>query len=205
MTAATTFAPLGGPQPAFLPPLRSGQAPSSRTRDAELVVACRAGSAGAFREIYARHASYVARITARVLGSEADLDDVVQDTFVDAHRSLHTLTDGGALRGWLVAVAVRKARRVLAGQRRRRFLSALFGDVTPRATDARLATSAHELCDALDRIDPDLRIPWVLVRACEMSLEEAARACDVSLATIKRRVGLAEERLQKRLSGEVSS
>ena len=54
-------------------------------------------------------------------------------------------------------------------------------------------------CDALERIPEDLRIPWVLHRVEQLSLPETAEACEISLATVKRRIAEAEERIQRRL------
>ena len=43
-------------------------------------------------------------------------------------------------------------------------------------------------------------MPWTLARVEELTLPEVAAACEVSLATIKRRIALADERLQRRLA-----
>ena len=45
----------------------------------------------------------------------------------------------------------------------------------------------------------DLRIPWVLHRVERLSLPETAAACEVSLATVKRRIADAEARIERRL------
>jgi RNA polymerase sigma-70 factor (ECF subfamily) len=160
------------------------------------------GSESAFREVYVRHSAHVARVVFRVMGDDRDLDDVVQETFVDALEGVRALLDRRALRGWLVAVAVRKVRRLLGRRRRRALVAKLFGETAPQHTNARAAAEVREWADALDRIDPDVRIPWVLTRVCEMTLEEAAASCGCSLATVKRRIAVAEERLQRRLGDD---
>lgn len=72
-------------------------------------------------------------------------------------------------------------------------------DYAPRASDPRDRQPVDELSDALARIPEDVRIPWILHRIEQLSLPEAAAACEVSLATVKRRIADAEARLQRRL------
>ena len=88
----------------------------------------------------------------------------------------------------------------LARTRNRRKVSAAI-DVSPRASDPRDRAPVDELYDALSRVPADLRIPWVLHRVEHLSLPETAQACEVSLATVKRRIAEAEERLERRLGG----
>lgn len=84
--------------------------------DAELVVAALAGRAGAFEALLARYRRLVAALVARTCGARAETDDLVQDVFLDAFRKLATLDDPGRFKGWLVQVALNRAR----GSRRRR-------------------------------------------------------------------------------------
>jgi RNA polymerase sigma-70 factor, ECF subfamily len=152
-----------------------------------------------FEGLYESHARYVAGVVYRIMGSDPEVDDIVQDTFIDALEGLEGLEDPGAVRAWLVTVAVRRTRRTLG--RRRRRASFLFGIAfaSPRASDPRDRRAADELYDALARIPEDLRIPWALHRIEQMSLPETAAACEVSLATVKRRIADAEERITRRL------
>ena len=153
----------------------------------------------AFTVLYQRHARYVAGVVYRILGSDADVDDVVQETFLDARAGLGSLADPRALRGWLVTIAVRRVHRLLRRRRRRALLFFGLVETSPRSSDPRDRQPADDLYDALERLPPDLRLPWTLARVEELTLPEVAEACEVSLATVKRRLAEAEERIARRL------
>lgn len=152
-----------------------------------------------FETVYAKHARYVAGVVHRLMGDDGELDDIVQETFVDAIDGLARLHDPGAVRAWLVTVAVRRTRRVLARRRRRAMFAFWAADFGPRASDPRDRQAVDELYDALSKVPEDLRIPWVLHRVEHLSLPETAQVCEVSLATVKRRIAEAEDRLERRL------
>ncbi len=161
-------------------------------------------ASGASREVdfeatYAKHARYIAGVVHRLMGDDGELDDIVQETFVDAIEGLKRLVDPLAVRAWLVTVAVRRTRRVLARRRRRMMFAFWTVDFAARASDPRDRAAVDDLYDALARVPADLRIPWVLHRVEHLSLPETAAACEVSLATVKRRIAEAEERIERRL------
>jgi RNA polymerase sigma-70 factor (ECF subfamily) len=159
-----------------------------------------AHDAESFEALYAAHARYVAGVVHRIIGrNDGELDDIVQETFLDAFESLDTAADPSSMRAWLVTVAVRRTRRILARRRRRALFAFWAKDYAPRASDPRDKSSVEDLYDALERIPEDLRIPWVLHRIGQLALPETAAACEVSLATVKRRIAQAEERIQRRL------
>jgi RNA polymerase sigma-70 factor, ECF subfamily len=153
-----------------------------------------------FEALYAAHSRYVAGVVHRIMGrADGELDDIVQETFLDAFEGLVTIDEPRAVRAWLVTVAVRRTRRILARRRRRALFAFWAKDYGPRASDPRDRGPVDDLYDALERIPEDLRIPWVLHRVEQLSLPETAVACEVSLATVKRRIAEAEERIQRRL------
>src|SRR5436190_514218 len=71
---------------------------------------------------------------------------------------------------------------------------------TRRSSDPRDRLPVDELYDALDRLPPDLRVPWVLARIEQSTLPEVARICEISLATVKRRIADADARIERRLA-----
>lgn len=166
--------------------------------DAELALRARTDEA-AFAALYARHAPYVARVAYRLLGSEADVDDVVQEAFLDAAGAIGDLLDPGAVRAWLVAIAVRRVHKTLRKRQRRAMFASLLAHVVPAASDPRDRQPVDDLYEALDALPVELRVPWTLSRVEQLTLPETARACGVSLATVKRRIAEAEARLERRL------
>src|SRR5262245_35157576 len=84
-------------------------------------------------DLFARYAPYVATIGYKLLGRDDDLDDLVQDVFVEAHRGLAQLRTADAAKGWLARITVRRAVRRLRRQKLRAFFSldALPEEIVP--------------------------------------------------------------------------
>src|SRR5262249_17578633 len=77
--------------------------------EAELVVAARQGDRAAYGRLYDRFAPMVhGLLLARV--PRSDVDDLVQDVFLQAMRRLSSLRDARAFGGWLAAIARNRAR-----------------------------------------------------------------------------------------------
>jgi RNA polymerase sigma-70 factor (ECF subfamily) len=182
-------------------PLRWAVLPAS-VDDSELVVRFQSDDDAAFAELYQRHAGYVARVVYRLMGNDAEVDDIVQDTFVDAADGIANVHEPASIRRWLVVIAVRRVRRTLARRRRRRWFGGQLAEMAPRASNPEDRRLVDELYDALDRLPDQMRIPWVLARVEQQPLQDVADACAVSLATVKRRILQADERLERKLKDE---
>jgi RNA polymerase sigma-70 factor (ECF subfamily) len=83
--------------------------------DHELVEALRAGSASAFEELVRQHGGRLLSVARRLLGSEEDARDAVQETFLNAFRSIGRFAGDSLLSTWLhrivVNVSLMKLRR----------------------------------------------------------------------------------------------
>ncbi|MEM9490856.1 MAG: sigma-70 family RNA polymerase sigma factor, partial [Myxococcota bacterium] len=133
----------------------------------------------------------------RLLGRDHEVDDLVQDVFLAAHRGLRSLRSAGAARAWLATVTVRMARRRL---RARRLRAALHLDSMTdyievagpvRSPEVR-AQIAH-IYRVLDRMPVNQRLAWSLRYIEGESLEHVAQLCECSLATAKRRIKAAQD------------
>lgn len=193
------------------PGLNDAAAPSGRSidrLDSELVLRIREGEQRAKAVFYERHVRAVMATVIRLLGRRAEAADVVQETFTHAFAEIAQLRDPSAARAWLLKIALRRIHRVF---RRRKLLRMLGMDAG--AADATLEQLAArdagpELRAELSMIDrfvstlpASQRTPWMLHVVEGLSLEEVARLEDCSLATVKRRLRKANERLTRHVRG----
>lgn len=154
-------------------------------------------------QVFRRYAPYVARVAGRILGQSHEIEDLVQDVFLEAHRGLEALRDPGAVRYWLATVTVRKARRRLARRRMWRWVgleSPIDPDLTPDDRPSpETRASVVAVYRILDALPADARIAWILHRVEGEPLEKIAEVCGCSRATAHRRLKEAQDALEKGL------
>jgi RNA polymerase sigma-70 factor (ECF subfamily) len=177
---------------------RSGSGPS----DAALVLAARAREKWAAQALFQRHASMMNGLAYRLLGRDAEVDDVVQDSFVQALGHLDSLKEPQAFAAWLGSIVVRTVSRLL---RRRKLLSRLGLRRPDEPIDVESLVAHTAPPDALvelraiyakiDAMPVDVRVPLILRRVEGLGLEEIAARTGKSLATVKRRIADGERAL----------
>ena len=167
--------------------------------DATLVARLQRGDGSALRMLYQRHARYVAGVAYRLLGNDDELDDVVQETFLAAVDGIGRLQDPTRLRGWLVVIATRRARRFMKTRFRRVRLAQELRRESARPAAVAGGRRLDEVYEALERLPVKLRVPWMLSRVEGLTHAEVGEACGRSVATVKRRIGAADEKLKRML------
>ncbi|RYE89019.1 MAG: RNA polymerase sigma factor [Myxococcales bacterium] len=174
--------------------------------DEALVAALRAGDARARAQLFDAHGPHVQRVLARVLGVDQELGDLLHDVFIEAYTSIARLDDPRALRGWLTTIAVFTARGCIRRRKRRSWLRFFGWDEMPEAAapagQSEAALALRRVQAVLERMPEDDRIAFALRFLEGMELTEVAAACQVSLATIKRRLSRAEERFRREAASE---
>jgi RNA polymerase sigma-70 factor, ECF subfamily len=172
--------------------------------ETELVSAVIGKDPIAIAELYDRYAGLVRRVLIRALGTDVDVDDVVQETFLTVVRRIAGLRDPAALRSFVVSVTLRLAKNELRKRALRRWVGLdelVEPPVTPASDDA-ARESVRRVYAALSRMGPDLRLIFVLRHVEGLELIELAAAAGCSLATIKRRLARAESRFEALAAGD---
>jgi len=114
LTMAEQPADRSAGDPSWRPPIAATPAPSD---DAAIVAAILDGDRDAYRILVDRESLAVVRACLRVLGDLSEAEDVAQEAFVSAYRSLASWRADGPFGAWLSRIAVRLAIRQL-GRRR---------------------------------------------------------------------------------------
>jgi RNA polymerase sigma factor (sigma-70 family) len=174
-------------------------APTATASDAALVDLARDGHAAAFELIMRRHNRLLFRAVRGVLDSDADAQDAVQEAWLNAFQRLATFRGEARPATWLVRIALNAALDL----RRRRVNEPVadhesesadeplmpFSIPAPEAPEpaAQRAEMRALLERAIDRLPPPYRSVFMLRAVQEMSVEDTARALDVSADVVKTR------------------
>jgi RNA polymerase sigma-70 factor (ECF subfamily) len=150
--------------------------------------------------VFRRHADTVYRLAHRLLGSGADADDVVQETFIEVFRSIHRYRGEASLSSWLHRIAVRTAghhRKRIRRHAPRLHLVPKAGEERDPETDAdgRRVTARVEAL--LDRLAESRRAVFVLHEVEGYSLPETAALLGISVTAAKKRVWRARRDLER--------
>src|SRR2546429_3703805 len=94
------------------------------TSDAALVRRVHAGDTGAYADLVARYRDRLGRYALHMLGNREDAEEVLQDSFVRAYRSLARCDDPERFGAWLYGILVNRCRTAgaRAARRARRFV-----------------------------------------------------------------------------------
>ena len=180
--------------------------------EAELLARLRAGEDDAFEELVRQNAGRLLAVARRYLKSEEDAQDVVQETFLSAFRSLDRFEGGSRLSTWLHRIAVNAALMKLRTRRRKPEES--IEDLLPRFLEdghpVRSAIPWRPLSDELlgqkqtralvqgciDRLPESYRHVLLLRDIEEFDTEETARILGISANAVKTRLHRARQALR---------
>ncbi len=170
--------------------------------DAALFAAIADGDLGPLGVLFDRHHENVRQLLLRAAPNAADIDDLVQETFLTASRAAASFDGRDSAGPFLAGVAIqliRRRRRTFA--RLRNLLEAVgLAPTTPTRTpeDGASAAEQHEaLHDAVGRLSEDRRIALVMVEWQGMSGPEVAKVLGVPVGTVWRRLHEARAELRR--------
>lgn len=168
--------------------------------EAQWIARCRAGDANAFRPLVQRYERMVRSLVRRLIQSDAEIDDVAQQTFVTAFDRLGQYVGDAKFSTWLCRIALNKCRDQLRGRRYRAeddigdmdFASAQDGPeqvLVGKQID-------RQLQGALTKLKRGEREIIVFKYVCDYSYETVAAILNCSVAAAKVRSLRAREHLK---------
>jgi RNA polymerase sigma-70 factor (ECF subfamily) len=173
-----------------------------------LLDACREGDRAAWTRLYRQQAPVISRFLQRLLGPERDLEDLVQQVFVEFFSSLDRFRGEGSLATWLYGIATHVAVRHRRFEFRWRRRRTAYGDwlagqaVAGPDPAAGAEARAFLACvgETLGRLDVRQRSVWVLREWEGLSTEETATALGIPEGTVRFRLCMARRALSRALA-----
>jgi RNA polymerase sigma-70 factor (ECF subfamily) len=161
-----------------------------------------AGETQVYARLVERYRDRLGRYALRMLGNRADAEDVLQETFVRAYRSLANCSGPDGFGPWVFGILVNRCRTHAA--RRSRSQAVIVtneGIVADAAVGSSEESSAlrQAITWALDRLPAEQREAFLLKHVEEMSYETMEQVTGVRSATLRMRVFRARDELRKLL------
>jgi RNA polymerase sigma-70 factor (ECF subfamily) len=172
--------------------------------DAALVRRVVDGDVDAYALLVARYRDRLARYALRMLGDRSDAEEVLQDTFVRAYRSLERCESPERFDAWIFSILVNRCRTAGARSSRRSRTFVRDEALLLRASSADPGAALEvergawreEIERALARLDAGQREAFLLKHVEELSYEEMATLTGVGVSALKMRVKRACDRLR---------
>ena len=176
--------------------------------------ALKAGDLEAFAQMVDQTSGHIYHVALHILGDEQDAEDVLQETYLKALRSLPTFEGRSSLMTWLYRIAVNEA--LMAVRRRKpQALSVEEPDPDDEAESQEMeivdfcclpegellsAEARRALDQAVQHLPASLRVVFVMRDMEGLSIQDTAEALGLSENNVKTRLLRARLRLRQELS-----
>jgi RNA polymerase sigma-70 factor (ECF subfamily) len=180
------------------------------------IEALKAGDRAAFAQLVDATSAHIYRVALQILGDEQDAEDVLQETFLKAFRSLAEFEGRSSLTTWLYRIAVNEA-LMLVRKRKPGQAVSVEDNSSDEDEDGEgmqivdwcclpegelLSSESRQFMDRAVKSLPDsLRLVFVMRDLEGFSIQETAEALNLSESNVKTRLLRARLRLREELSG----
>ncbi|MFB2555482.1 RNA polymerase sigma factor [Herbiconiux liangxiaofengii] len=162
------------------------------------------GDLRAFEVLIRRHGGLMRAYANRVLGSNLEVDDVVQETFITAWKKLPELADLAAVKSWLMRIVNRKAIDRIRARHDDRPILEWEGEIPAEQgpeKQAEAQSQREHLKAALERLPEGQRQCWVMKEIGGFSYEEIAEELGVPPSTVRGLLARARKKLITEMEG----
>lgn len=183
--------------------------------DALDVEALLGGDRQAFEQLVNQETPRLFRVILRIVGDATEAESVMQETFLQAFKRLHTFRRESKLTTWLYAIGINQARAALRKSRRYQpldmeafdrlqpsFAHGMHAETYEHWNPQKVAEARERVAlvhKAIDQLPPDYRTVVILRDIEERSTAEAAQMLNVSEGAVRVRLHRARQALRKLL------
>ena len=179
----------------------------SKLSDIELIDQVLAGNQAAYADLVKRHQRFVFTLAMRFAKGREDAEEIAQDCFIKAYRSLGTFQRQSKFSTWLYSIVYTTAMTFLRKKRvdtdsiddEATYIQVENQSSAFDVNDAENKSRSFYLNQAIEQLLPDDATIITMFYKGEQSLEEIAQAMGMEANTIKVKLFRARQRLKERL------
>lgn len=160
------------------------------------------GDIRAFEVIVRRYGPLMRAYARRVLGSNDEVDDAVQDAFITAWQQLPALEDSAVVKSWLMRIVSRKSIDRVRARRTHDPIDEHEIDAPARESPAHVAEARSReqaLSFALASLPELQQRCWVLKEVAEYSYDEIAKELGIPSSTVRGLLARARKTLMQEM------
>jgi RNA polymerase sigma factor (sigma-70 family) len=166
----------------------------------EIIEGCLAQNRLAQKTFYDRYSRAMYTLAYRLTHDFTTANEVLQDGFLQAFRSMSTYRGEATLGSWLKTIVIRTAFKHLKSAK-------IFDEITPSVSDTLIdwgdSLDAEYLEKAIQDLPDGFRTVFVLIEIEGYTHKEVANILNISEGTSKSQLFHAKQKLRKMLSYEV--
>jgi RNA polymerase sigma-70 factor (ECF subfamily) len=166
--------------------------------DADVLAGCRTGDRGAQQRLYELCHRQVYGLMVRMVGVQ-DAADVTQQVFLQLFRKIDSYAGHSKFNTWLYRLATNEALQHLRKGKRWKFQPLAREPMSHHTSTIERNEQKELLDEALSRLDPELRLIFVLREVEGLSYREVAESMDIPEGTVGSRMNRARRQLQQLL------
>lgn len=184
-----------------------------REMDHELVLRAQRGDKRAFGLLVDKYQRKLARLLSRMIRDQAEIEDVVQESFIKAYRALPNFRGDSAFYTWLYRIGINTAKNYLVSMGRRPTVSTDIeiedaenfdsGDElrTTETPESSMMTKqiAQTVNDTVEGLPEELKTAITLREIEGLSYEEIATIMSCPIGTVRSRIFRARETIALKL------
>jgi len=186
---------------------------TEREKDQNLVQRVQRGDKVAFEMLFTKYQRRVSRLVARFVRSEAEVEDIVQESFIKAYRALASFRGDSAFYTWLYRIAVNTAKNHLVSASKRPISLSQFeknddddfqedifmSDAATPESELITKQIAETVNKSMNELPADLREAIMLREIEGMSYEDIADAMGCPKRTVRSRIFRAREAISEKI------
>lgn len=186
---------------------------TEREKDHSLVQRVQRGDKVAFEMLFTKYQRRVSRLVSRFVRSDAEVEDIVQESFIKAYRALGSFRGDSAFYTWLYRIAVNTAKNYLVSASKRPISLTQFeknddddfeedhfmSDAATPESELITKQIAETVNKTMNELPADLREAIMLREIEGMSYEDIADSMGCPIGTVRSRIFRAREAISQKI------